>query len=103
MENGSGFDDDDSNPTEVTGQNLGSLNDESYNSDAIKAGGSANERLFSGLRLTSTDAARNVVWRFKPKYSQSADGKGLACVKKQKIGTPLVSADKHVCVAWIAV
>ena len=55
MENGSVFDDDDSNPTVVTGHNLGSLNDEPQNSDAIEAGGSANERLLSRLRLTSTD------------------------------------------------
>ena len=84
MENGSDFDNDDYNPTEVTGHNLGSLIDEPHNSDAIKAGGSANERLFSGLRLPSTDAARSVVWRFEPMYSQPADGKGLSCVKKQK-------------------
>ena len=61
MENGSVFDDDDSNPTVVTGHNSGSLNDEPHNSDAIEAGGSANERLLSCLRLTSTDAARSVV------------------------------------------
>ena len=77
MENGSVFDDDDSNPTEVTGH-------KHHNSDAIEAGGSANERLLSRLRLTSTDAARSVAWRFEPRYSQPADGKGLACVKKQK-------------------
>ena len=53
MKNGDDFDDDDSNPTEVTGHNLGSLNYEPHNSDAIKAGGSANQRLFSGLRLIS--------------------------------------------------
>ena len=84
MKNGDDFNDDDSNPTEVTGHSLGSLNEEPHNSDAIKAGGSANERLFSGLRLISTDAARSVVWRFEPKYSQPADGKGSACVKKHK-------------------
>ena len=97
MENGSYFDDDNSNPIEVTGHKLGSLDDELHNSDATKAGDSAIERLFSGLRLTSTDTARRVVWRFEPKYSQPADGKGLACVKKQKSDTSRQRRQARLC------
>ena len=49
---------------------------EPSNVDDIKAWGSANERLFSVLRLTTTGAARSVLLQqFEPKYGKPGDGK----------------------------
>ena len=45
------------------------------NLDDIKAWDSANEHLFSVLRLTTTGAARIVLLRFEPKYGRPGDGK----------------------------
>ena len=45
------------------------------NVDDIKAWDSANEHLFSVLRLTTTGAARSVLLQFEPKYGRPGDGK----------------------------
>ena len=48
---------------------------EPSNVDDINAWDSANEPLFSVLRLTPTDAGRSVLLQFEPKYSRPGDGK----------------------------
>ena len=48
---------------------------ESSNVDDIKAWDSANEHLFSVLRLTTTGTVRSVLLQFEPKYGRSGDGK----------------------------
>ena len=48
---------------------------EPFNVDDIKAWDSANEHLFSVLRLTTTGAARSVLLQFEPKYGRHGDGK----------------------------
>ena len=45
------------------------------NVDDIKAWDSANEHLFSVLRLTTTGAVRSVLLQFEPKYGRPGDGK----------------------------
>ena len=53
-ENTSDLDDNDSSPTDVSGHDSGSLNEDTENSDDIKAWDSANENLFGVFRLTTT-------------------------------------------------
>ena len=48
---------------------------ESSNVDDTEAWDSANGHLFSGLRLTTTGAARSVFLQFEPKYGRPGDGK----------------------------
>ena len=48
---------------------------ETSNDDDINAWDSANEHLFSVLRLTITGAARSVLLQFEPKYGRPGDGK----------------------------
>ena len=48
---------------------------EPSNVDDINAWDSANEHLFSVLRLTPTGAARSVLLQFEPKYGRPEDGK----------------------------
>ena len=66
----SDFDDNDSNPTDVSGHDSGSLNEEPQNSDDIKAWNSENEHLFSVLRLTTAGAARSVLLKFERKMTR---------------------------------
>ena len=53
----------------------GYIDERPSNIDDIKAWNSANEHLFSVLRLTTTDAARSVLLQFEPKYGRPEDGK----------------------------
>ena len=48
---------------------------EPSNDDDINAWDSANEHLFSVLRLTTTGAARSLLLQFEPKYDRPGDGK----------------------------
>ena len=74
-ENTSDFDDNDSNPCEVSAHGSRNSDEELNNSDDIEAWDSANENLFSVLWLTITGAAHNVLLKFEPSNGQSGKGK----------------------------
>ena len=57
---------------------------EPSNVDDIKAWDSANEHLFSVLRLTRTVAARSVLLQFEPKYGRPGDGNQAWLVLQSK-------------------
>ena len=73
-ENTCDFDDNDSNPSDVSGQDAGNLNEELQNNDDIKALDSANEHLLSVLIVTTTSAARCVSLKFERKNGRPGDG-----------------------------
>ena len=56
-----------SNPSGVSVVVSRNLGEEPSNSDDIEAWDTANEHLFSVLRLTTTRAARSVLLKFEPK------------------------------------
>ena len=89
--------DNDCNPSDVSGHDSGSINEESQNSDDVKTWGSANEYLFSVLRLTTTGAACSVLLKFKRKNGRSGDGRQAWLALKTSIRTPLVSVGEHFC------
>ena len=63
--------DNDSNSSDVSGHDSGSLN-KPQNNDDIKAWDSANEHLFSVLRLTTTGTGRSVLLKFEQKTADQA-------------------------------
>ena len=74
-ENTSDLDDNDSNPSDVSDPDPGSLNEEPHNSDENKAWDSANEHLFSVSRLTTTGAARRVLLKFERKNDRPGNSR----------------------------
>ena len=83
-ENTCDFDDNNSNPSDVSGHYSGSLNEEPQNSDDIKAWDLANEHLFSVLRLTTTGAARSVLLKFERKNGRLGDDRQVWLALKNK-------------------
>ena len=69
-ENASDINDNDSNPSEVNAFGSRNSDEEPSNSDDIEAWDTANEHLFSILRLTTTGAARSVRLKFEPNNGQ---------------------------------
>ena len=62
--------------TEGSDDDTGNIDEREHsNVDDIKAWNSANEHLFSVLRLTTTGAARSVLLQFELKYKRPGDGK----------------------------
>ena len=83
-ENTSDFNDNDSNPSEVSADGSRNLDDEPSNSDDIKAWYTGNEHLFSVLRLIITGAARSVRLNLNQEIMVNQDiVERLICVKKQ--------------------
>ena len=74
---------------------------EPSNVDDVKAWNSANENLFSVLRLTTTGAARSVLLQFEPKYSIPGDKKQDWLALQSKYQNILSSVDKLCCVAQV--
>ena len=66
-ENASDIDDNDSNPGEVSAVGFRDSDEKPSNNDDIEAWDTANEHLFSVLRLTTTGAAQSVLLKFEPK------------------------------------
>ena len=75
-------DDNDFNPSGVSGHDSGSIFVELQNSDDIKAWDSASYHLFSVLRLSTTGAARSVLLKFEQKMADQVTV-GMACFEKQ--------------------
>ena len=63
----SDFDDNESNPSEVSTHVLGNLDEEPHNSDGIEVWGPANKYLFSVLSLTTIGVAHGVLLNFGTK------------------------------------
>ena len=62
--------------TEGSDDDTGNIDEREHSDvDDIKAWNSANEHLFSVLRLTTTGAARSVLLQFELKYNRPGDGK----------------------------
>ena len=78
------MDDNDSNPNYLSCHDSGSLNEERQNNDDIKAWDSANEYLFSALRVTITGAARSVLLKFEQKNGRPGDGRHAWLALKNK-------------------
>ena len=94
----SDFHDNDSNPIDVSGHDLGGSNEESQNGDNIKACDSANVHLFIVLRLIITCATRSVLLKFKQKNGQPGDGRQAWLALKTRIRILLASVGEHFCV-----
>ena len=84
QENANYIDDNDSNPSEVSAVGSRNSDQEPSNSDDIEAWDTANEHLFSVLRLTTTAAARSVLFRFEPKNGQPGNGREVWLALKNK-------------------
>ena len=78
------MDDNDYNPSYLSCHDSGSLNEERQNNDDIKAWDSANEYLFSALRLTITGAARSVLLKFEQTNGRPGDGRYAWLALKNK-------------------
>ena len=80
----SDFNDNDSNPSEVSADGSRNLDDEPSNSDDIKGWYTGNEQLFSVLRLIITGAARSVLLSLNQEIMTNQEMvERLTCVKKQ--------------------
>ena len=78
------FDDNDSNPSEVSAYGSHNSDEDPNNSDDIKAWDTANEHLFSVLRLTTAGAARSVLLKFEPRNGRPGNGReGRIALKKR--------------------
>ena len=78
-ENASDIDDNYSNPSEVSAVGSRNSDEEPRNNDDIEAWDTANEHLFSLLRLTTTGTARDVLLKSEPKLvnQETAERLGL--------------------------
>ena len=83
-ENASDFDINGSNSSEVSADGSRNSDEEPNNSDDIEAWGTANEHLFSVLRLTTTGATRSVLLKFEPRNGHAGDGKETWLALKNK-------------------
>ena len=83
-ENSSGVDDNDSNPSEVSAVGSRNSDEEPSISNDIEAWDTANEHLFSVLRLTTTGAAQSVLLKFEQKNSQPENGREAWLALKNK-------------------
>ena len=84
-ENTSDFDINGSNSSDEVSVDVSHNSDEEpNNSDDIEAWDTANERLFSVLRLTTTGAARSVLLKFEPRNGRAGDGKETWVALKNK-------------------
>ena len=74
MGNTSDFDNNDSNPSEVSADGSRNSDKEPNNSGDVGTWDTANEHLFSVLRLTTTGAARSVLLKFEPRNDRPGNG-----------------------------
>ena len=85
-ENTCDFDDNDSNPSEVSAHESRDSNEEPNNSDDMKAWGSANEHIFINvLRFTTTGPVQSVLLKFEPRNGQPGNGREAWLVLKKQV------------------
>ena len=98
-DNARNFDDNDSNPSEVSTHESRSSDEAPTNSDDIKAcDDTANEHLFSVLRLTTSGAARSILLSFKSRNGQPGNGReAWLAVKNKYHNTSRQRVDGHFC------
>ena len=75
VENTSDLDDNESSPGEVSAHGSRNSYKGPHNRDDVKTLDTANETIFSILRLTTTGAARGVLLKFEPRHGQPGNGR----------------------------
>ena len=83
-DNASDIDGNDSNPSEVSAVGSRNSDEEPSNIDDIEAWNTANEHLFSVLRLITTGATQSVLLKFEPKNGQPGNGREAWLALKNK-------------------
>ena len=78
------FDDNNSHPSDVSGHEMGSLNEEYQNRDDVKTWDSVNEHFFSVLRLITIGAAYSVLLKFELRNGQRRNGRHVLLALKNK-------------------